>query len=221
MNLRELLTFRKNTEAMTKEFIDINRFFPFPVVTDRYVISKSILKQEDLLSIEQNWSQYRNERYLSSLTVGKEYTILYDKTLGKTMMSNHEFEMLTNQKFIDVSKGDVLIFGIGLGLIIHPLLESEEVKTIDVVEIDYGLIDEIYPILVACDNQSKLNVIYEDAFTFDTDKMYDTIYFDIWSVIDEQAFGEMKFLTKKFTKNLIPGGWMDSWCSEEENYEFK
>jgi len=83
------------------------------------------------------------------------------------------------------------------------------------------LIDEIYPILVACDNQSKVNVIYENAFTFDTDKMYDTIYFDIWSVIDEQAFGEMKFLSNKFAKNLSPGGWMDSWCSEEENNESK
>lgn len=206
---------------MTKQFVDINRFFPFPVVTDRYVITKSVLKQEDLISIEQNWSEYRNEMYLSTLTVGKEYTILHDKTLGKTMMSNHEFELLTNQKFVNAAKGNVLIFGLGLGLIIHPLLESDDVKTIDIVEIDCGLIDEIYPILVACDNQSKVNVIYEDAFTFDTDKMYDTIYFDIWSVIDEQAFGEMKLLANKFEKNLAPGGWMDSWCSEEENNESK
>lgn len=206
---------------MTKQYVDINRFFPFPVVTDRYVIAKSVLKEEDIVGIEKNWSQYRNERYLSSFTVNKEYTILYDKTLGKTMMSNHEFELLTNQKFIDAAKGDVLIFGIGLGLIIHPLLECDDIKSIDVVEIDYGLIDEIYPILVSCDNQSKLSVFTDDAFMFDTNKMYDTIYFDIWSVIDKQAFDEMKLLSKKFSKNLKSGGWMDSWCSEEENYELK
>ena len=63
-----------------------------------------------------------------------------------------------------------------------------------------------------------MSVILSNAFDFETDKMFDTIYFDIWSVIDQQSFLEMKILSEKFTKNLKPGGWMDSWCSEEENY---
>ena len=37
----------------------------------------------------------------------------------------------------------------------------------------------------------------------------------------KHAFGEMKLLANKFKKNLKPGGWIDSWCSEEENYELK
>ena len=206
---------------MTRHFVDLNNFFPYPVISERYIISKSIFKQEDLEVIKKNWSQYRNKKYLSSFTVGKEYTILYDKTINKTMMSNHEFELLTNQKFLDSAKGDVLVFGLGLGLIIHPLLQDSDIKSVDIVEVDMGLIDEVYPILLSCDTKTKISIFTEDAFIFETEKMYDTIYFDIWSKIDEIAFGEMKLLANKFKKNLKPGGWIDSWCSEEENYELK
>jgi spermidine synthase len=203
---------------MTRSFIELNQFYKYPVVTDRYVISKTILKQEDLEIIKNHWNDYRNENYLSTLTIGKEYVFLFDKSINKTMMSNHEFETLTNQKFLDNAKGDILIFGLGIGLIIFPLLADNDIKSITIVEIDDGLIDEVFPIIIKNDLESKVSVILSNAFDFETDKMFDTIYFDIWSVIDQQSFLEMKILSEKFTKNLKPGGWMDSWCSEEENY---
>jgi spermidine synthase len=203
---------------MTRSFIELNQFYNYPVVTDRYVISKTILKQEDLEIIKNHWNDYRNENYLSTLTIGKEYVFLFDKSINKTMMSNHEFETLTNQKFLDNAKGDILIFGLGIGLIIFPLLADNDIKSITIVEIDDGLIDEVFPIIIKNDLESKVSVILSNAFDFETDKMFDTIYFDIWSVIDQQSFLEMKILSEKFTKNLKPGGWMDSWCSEEENY---
>lgn len=203
---------------MTRSFIELNQFYNYPVVTDRYVISKTILKQEDLEIIKNHWNDYRNENYLSTLTIGKEYVFLFDKSINKTMMSNHEFETLTNQKFLDNAKGDILIFGLGIGLIIFPLLTDNDIKSITIVEIDDGLIDEVFPIIIKNDLESKVSVILSNAFDFETDKMFDTIYFDIWSVIDQQSFLEMKILSEKFTKNLKPGGWMDSWCSEEENY---
>jgi spermidine synthase len=203
---------------MTRSFIELNQFYNYPVVTDRYVISKTILKQEDLEIIKNHWNDYRNENYLSTFTIGKEYVILFDKSINKTMMSSHEFETITNQKFLDNAKGDILIFGLGIGLIIFPLLADNDIKSITIVEIDDGLIDEVFPIIIKNDLESKVSVILSNAFDFETDKMFDTIYFDIWSVIDQQSFLEMKILSEKFTKNLKPGGWMDSWCSEEENY---
>ena len=203
---------------MTRSFIELNQVYNYPVVTDRYVISKTILKQEDLEIIKNHWNDYRNENYLSTFTIGKEYVILFDKSINKTMMSSHEFETITNQKFLDNAKGDILIFGLGIGLIIFPLLADNDIKSITIVEIDDGLIDEVFPIIIKNDLESKVSVILSNAFDFETDKMFDTIYFDIWSVIDQQSFLEMKILSEKFTKNLKPGGWMDSWCSEEENY---
>ena len=71
MNYRELLIFIKNTEVMTRSFIELNQFYNYQLVTDRYVISKTILKQEDLEIIKNHWNDYRNENYLSTFTIGK------------------------------------------------------------------------------------------------------------------------------------------------------
>lgn len=203
---------------MTKKFVELNQFYNYPVVTDRYVISKTVLKDTDLEMIKNHWNNYRNERYLSTLTIGKEYVFLFDKSINKTMMSDHEFETLTNQKFLDNAKGDILIFGLGIGLIVFPLLDDDDVKSITIVEVDSGLIDEVFPIIIKNDPKSKVNIYLSNAFEFETNDMFDTIYFDIWADINQQAFSEMKILSERFIKNLKPEGWIDSWCSEEENY---
>ena len=134
------------------------------------------------------------------------------------MMTNNEFEMSSNQKFIDNSKGDVIIFGLGIGLIVYPLLQDDDIKSITIIEIDKELIDQTSYLLLESDTKSKLLIINQNAFQYEDNKKYDTIYFDIWPLINKEAFKEMKILSEKFSKNLKDGGWMDSWLSEEENY---
>ena len=144
--------------------------------------------------------------------------MLYDKHQSKVMMTNNEFEMSSNQKFIDNSKGDVIIFGLGIGLIVYPLLQDDDIKSITIIEIDKELIDQTSYLLLESDTKSKLSIINQNAFQYEDNKKYDTIYFDIWPLINKEAFKEMKILSEKFSKNLKDGGWMDSWLSEEENY---
>jgi spermidine synthase len=203
---------------MTKEFLDISQFYPPIINSQRYLIYKSVLTEKELDVIEKNWSKHRNSLYLSKFVIGKEYVILLDKTLNKTMMSNHEFEIITNQKFLDNAKGDVLIFGLGIGLVIFPLLNMSEINSITIVEIDGSLIEHVNPIIKKNDIHSKVSIYEGDAFSFETNKLFDTIYFDIWHSINEKAFREMKILIEKFKYNLTLGGWMDSWCSEEEKF---
>jgi spermidine synthase len=126
--------------------------------------------------------------------------------------------MLSNQKFIDNSKGDVIIFGLGIGLIVYPLLQDDDIKSITIIEIDKELIDQTSYLLLESDTKSKLSIINQNAFQYEDNKKYDTIYFDIWPLINKEAFKEMKILSERFSKNLKDGGWMDSWLSEEENY---
>ena len=126
--------------------------------------------------------------------------------------------MSSNQKFIDNSKGDVIIFGLGIGLIVYPLLQDDDIKSITIIEIDKELIDQTSYLLLESDTKSKLLIINQNAFQYEDNKKYDTIYFDIWPLINKEAFKEMKILSEKFSKNLKDGGWMDSWLSEEENY---
>jgi spermidine synthase len=201
-----------------RSYINLSDIFQNRIEMNRYIIDKFILTEQQLEVIKNHWHVKRFEKYGESLTIGKEYVVLYDKSQSKVMMTNNEFEMITNQKFIDNAKGDVIIFGLGIGLIIYPLLQDDNIKSITIVEVDKDLIDETFPILLKADTKSKLKVVNSDAFQYQDDKKYDTIYFDIWAIINEQAFSEMKVLSNKFSSNLNKGGWIESWCSEEENY---
>jgi spermidine synthase len=204
-----------------RNYIELCKIFPYPVVTSRYVITKTTFNKSDLDIIKKSWHPKRFEKYGNTFVEGKDYVVLFDKSTNQTMMSSHEFEMITNQKFLDNAKGDVLIFGLGIGLIVYPLLKDENINSITIVEVDKDLISEIFPLLAEFDYLNRLEVKHSDAFKFETDKKFDTIYFDIWASIGEEAFNEMDILSNMFRKNLKEEGWMDSWCSEEINYELK
>ena len=96
--------------------------------------------------------------------------------------------------------------------------DNDDIKSITIIEIDKELIDQTSYLLLESDTKSKLLIINQNAFQYEDNKKYDTIYFDIWPLINKEAFKEMKILSERFSKNLKDGGWMDSWLSEEENY---
>ena len=201
-----------------RSYIELTNVFTDKIEMDRYIIYKFNLTQQQLESIKEQWHYKRFEKYAHLLKIDKEYVMLYDKHQSKVMMTNNEFEMSSNQKFIDNSKGDVIIFGLGIGLIVYPLLQDDDIKSITIIEIDKELIDQTSYLLLESDTKSKLSIINQNAFQYEDNKKYDTIYFDIWPLINKEAFKEMKILSEKFSKNLKDGGWMDSWLSEEENY---
>jgi spermidine synthase len=196
-----------------RNFIDINNIYPDYLESDNYMIFKRILTKEDI----ESWKGNIGEIHKNEVHLGKEYLFLSHKGLQKTMMSNHESETITNQKFIDSAKGDVLIFGLGLGLIIFPLLKEIGINKITIIELDEGLIDMVSPIIRFQDSSRKVKIINADSFSWETQEKFDTIYFDIWETIDEKAYIEMEILEKRYQKNLKEEGWIDSWCSELNN----
>ena len=193
-----------------RNFIDINNFYPDYLESDNYIIFKRVLTEEDI----ESWKGNIGEIHKEKVQIGKEYLFLSHKGLQKTMMSNHESETITNQKFIDSAKGDILIFGLGLGLIVFPLLKEIGINRITIVELDKGLIEMVSPIIRFQDPLRKVKIINGDCFSWETQEKFDTIYFDIWETIDEKAYSEMEILEKRYLKNLKDGGWIDSWCSE-------
>lgn len=195
-----------------RNFTDIKKFYPDYLECENYSIFKKNLEEEDLI----HWKGNVGELYKDKVQIGKEYIFLYHKGLQKTMMSDHESETITNQKFIDSAKGDVLIFGLGLGLIVFPLMKEKEINRIVIVELDNGLIEMVSPMIKFFGDPNKIEIFQGNCFSWRTEEKFDTIYFDIWEVIDEKSFGEMEYLESKYRKNLKEGGWMDSWCSELE-----
>jgi len=147
---------------------------------------------------------------------GKYARLIID---GSVVMSDTDMEKSSNTHVIQNAHGNVLIAGLGLGMIILPLLEKPEVKSITVIEINQDVINLVYPYL----KSDKLTVINADIFEWKPEKMvkFDSIYFDIWTFISLDNLDEIKKLHNKFKNKLNRTDnnyWMDSWKYDELKY---
>lgn len=139
----------------------------------------------------------------------KEFIALLNKN-GDLIMSNHNLMLRHYKPYLDSLNGEVLISGLGLGLLLLPLLEDIAVTKIDIIEMDMDIIDYVYiNRLKKLDINNKINIINHDIFTFETTNTYDYILLDTWSSPDETSISEANILKLKFTSNLKSGGSID------------
>lgn len=150
-----------------------------------------------------------------------DYIRLLDKKRGWNgcVMSDTPMEHRTNYEILRKAEGDVLIGGLGIGMILMPLMEKEEVKSITIVEKYEDIIDIVGKQLPLND---KVKIINEDIFnnTFKRGTKFDTIYFDIWNFINSDVYEEMKELKKIYkrclkSKKENPNSWMGCWAEQE------
>ena len=151
-----------------------------------------------------------------------EYAQLY---VGNWLvMSDTSMEKRSNRGVLWNARGDVLIAGLGLGMILLPLLEKPEVKSILVIEKSQDVIDLVEPHIRKAAKKkgsSKLTVVCADIFEWAPPKgqKWDTIYFDIWGDISTDSLKDMGKLHRKFGRRKNPGGWMNSWKRAELKLE--
>lgn len=196
-----------------REYTNLNEIYKESVESDTYKINSiNLSKDEVIMELIRNSDSYW---YVKGLKPNFNYIRLIKKGDG-IMMSDTPMERNTNQKFIQKANGDVLIFGLGLGLIVFPLLNDESVKSITIVELYQDLIDIVKPKIQEKDIHNKVNIIQGDCFInkFPKEKKFDTIYFDIWIDISKSNYEEQKTLTRMYSKNINrenPNFYMDAW----------
>lgn len=129
------------------------------------------------------------------------------------IMSDTPTEIFTNVEFVSHAHGDILIAGLGLGIMLKMLQELPRVKSVTVVEKETEIIQLVEDQLNLPEN---FKIVEEDIFHYTPDKKYDVIYFDIWSDISGDALSEVEFLEKRFKEFLTPGekSWCGSWTQE-------
>jgi hypothetical protein len=135
---------------------------------------------------------------------------------GQLVMSDTDMERDTNRSFVGGARGKVLVAGLGLGLILLPVLRKAKVEHVTVVELSQDVINLVEPhVRRAAGNAAaeKLAVIQADIFDWKAPKgaRYDVIYFDIWPTLCTTNLKEMTRLHRKFGCRKAKGGWMDSW----------
>ena len=107
----------------------------------------------------------------------------------------HEIE--TMKKPIENAHGNVLVLGLGLGYYLYRILGKNEVKSVDVVEIDKRIISLFNKYLInKFPHIEKINVIHADAVEYvgNSKKHYDYVFADIWHNVGD---GEMLYLKLK------------------------
>jgi hypothetical protein len=133
------------------------------------------------------------------------------------MMSDLAYERATSVEVVRRAHGDILIAGLGLGMILHPILRKVSVCRVTVIEKFQDVIDLILPTLPKTDN---LAVIAGDIFDWkpEPSSQYDIIWFDIWPDIGPKRVAEMTLLHRRFANYLNranPNHWMQSWHFHE------
>jgi hypothetical protein len=123
---------------------------------------------------------------------------------GEVVMSDTPMEKRTNSFFCLNAHGDVLIGGLGIGMIITAIQDKEDVNSIVVLEKHREVIEMITSQISF---NSKVHIINADVFTWKPQKgqRFDCVYMDIWNYVNSDVYHEeMKPLKRKYGHYLKP-----------------
>lgn len=146
-----------------------------------------------------------------------------DDRFNGCIMSDTPMEKRTNREFVLKAHGDVFIAGLGLGMIVLPIQDKEEVRSITILEKNAEIIELVGKQLHLND---KVKIIQGDVFEHEFPKgtKFDTIYFDIWNYVNSDVYkNEMQLLKKKYRKyrqqsKINPNAFMSCWAEYEAKH---
>lgn len=150
-----------------------------------------------------------------NIPYGKFVKLLHN---GELIMSDTEMERRTNMDFVRAAQGNVLIGGLGIGMVLLAIQDKPEIKSITILE-KYTEVIELVGNQIPFND--KVKIVEADVFNYKTKKLFDTIYLDIWNYINKKVYREQMLpLIRKYREILVPiemnpSRWLDCWCSYE------
>jgi hypothetical protein len=141
----------------------------------------------------------------STPPIGETFTkLLRGRTL---VMSDTPAEQCDHYMAVRMAKGNCLINGLGIGMVLKNILLKPEVTSVTVVEISQDLIDLISPYY----QDERVTYVCASAYDYQPPKgvRYDMVWHDIWDTICADNLEEMAKLHRKYGKRT---DWQDSWC---------
>lgn len=169
-------------------------------------VTEEDLRRCSMLDAVQGRCEYRG------LTVGKYVRLRRNNGFSNVMMSDTWMEKRSNYGFFLNARGDVLIAGLGIGMVLMGIQNKPEVTSVIVIEKEQEIIDLVAKQLPL---NSKVTIIHADIFEYQTKQKFDCIYFDIWDNVCSDNWTEMKKLHAKFKSRKKPDAWISSWKKEE------
>jgi spermidine synthase len=167
-------------------------------------ITKYTVGEKD--RIHQLSSMFNSGRYVPDGT----YTRLIRN--NKCIMSDTPDEVRDHHEIIHYAKGNVLIVGLGLGMVLNAIAKREDVTHVTIIEKSQDVIDLVSDHYLK-KYLNKITIINADIFDWipNKDCYYDFAWYDIWDDLCTDNLEEMKKIHRKLAKKT---GWQGSWGRE-------
>lgn len=143
---------------------------------------------------------------------------------GQVIMSDTNMEKRTNLEFVRNAYGNVVVGGLGIGLILMAIQDKEDVRTITVLEKSKEIIQMVGEQLPL---NKKVKIIQADVFEWEPKESdcFNTIYMDIWTYINQDIyFNQMEPLIEKYQRyldNNDPNRSVTCWCEYEAEHNIR
>jgi hypothetical protein len=135
---------------------------------------------------------------------------------NEVVMSNTPAEIRDFMHFVWRSKGNILINGLGLGVVLKAVLQMPNVESVTVIELSKDVIKLVAPSF----KDPRVTIIQADAMTWKPPKdvRYDAVWHDLWNDICESNLDDMKILHRRYGRKC---DWQASWCRERLEFQMK
>lgn len=172
-------------------------------IIGEYSIEKFSIKEGDLYAM------------VHGISPGKYVRLCHKR---EVVMSDTDMEKRTNAKFVANAHGNVLIGGLGIGMILLAIQDKSNVDRIVVVEKSkevIGLVKDQLPL------NDKVEIVNADVWEYTPLCKFNTIYLDIWNYINTDVYRDsMKPLISRYRKFLVAKEldnkrFIDCWCRLE------
>lgn len=129
------------------------------------------------------------------------YTRLMKKGAFDPMMSDTPAEIGDLLDFIHRAKGECLLNGLGLGVVLKAILAKPEVTHVDIVELEQDVINLVWP---TYRDGNRVTLHHADAFTIQwpKEKRWDCAWHDIWPSLCTDNLPEIARLKHKYARKV-------------------
>lgn len=126
-------------------------------------------------------------------------------------MSIIPHEINTMKKAINEAHGRVLVLGLGLGYYLYNILLKNDVKCVDVIELDKNIISLFNKHLIdEFPHKEKINIIHADAIEYlKTKRNYDYVFVDIYHNVHDGEMLYLKVIEKEEIQNMRFSYWIE------------
>ena len=137
---------------------------------------------------------------------------IYNETVW---MSDLYVERDSNRDILRAARGDVLLVGLGIGMVAVAICRKPEVTSVTVLELEPDVIRLVAPHI----RHGKLRVVAADGWKPPLKgRHFDVIYVDVWSDICVDNWADYKALCRKYRSFARTGGLVTAWQKDHLQY---